>query len=129
MLVPDLVSRIEERDKLPRQGISKRDSPRLVIVAQRTGEPEIVLLSQPTEGLRDEVIQLHRRADDGLGGQAIPATMSSLSRYLGAQRGWNASLGHSTTQEAVSRVETSRPRCFNNAAAWPRTSMARSYSR
>lgn len=45
-----------------------------VIIAKRAGKPEVCFFGLPTERLRNNVVELHRGADNCFLGQAIAAT-------------------------------------------------------
>src|SRR5208337_4031896 len=100
-----------------------RNPAALGIVAEGTGKPEILLFSQASERLRDEVIQLHGRADDGLRRQAVPTAVSCLGGDLDAQCLRDARPAH----DVAARSERSCPRSFKIAAARARISIDRSY--
>jgi len=64
MFAPDLMPRIEQTHDLTRDRVEGRDPAPLVVVAQRTGEPEVLFLGLSAKGLWNQMIDLHWRPND-----------------------------------------------------------------
>ncbi len=84
--MPILVPRIEQPHDFTANRIFERDPAALGIIAKRTGKPEIVLLCDASEGLRNQVIELHGRTDDRFRRQAVPTAVSRLGGDPGTKR-------------------------------------------
>src|SRR5207245_7796022 len=69
---------VEQARDLARRGVRYGDAVVLVVVTRRTGQPEVVLDGLPAERDRGDVIELHRRTDDGLGREAVAAAVPGL---------------------------------------------------
>ena len=54
----------------------------LVVVAHRAREPEVLPEGWPAQRLGDDVIDLHRRADDARRGQAVTAAVTCVGGDL-----------------------------------------------
>ena len=82
-----LPSRVEEHYDLARQRIEARGAVTLESIARGAGQPEILLDGEATPGLRDEVVDLQRRANDLLGREAIPTPVAGMPPHQFPQRG------------------------------------------
>ena len=106
MFRPDLSPRIEKALHFSGEQVQERDSIRFMVIAQCASKPEVLFLSRPAQRLRNDVVELHGRADDGLCGKAIPATIAGLSGHSVPDWLWNVSTAH----VPFFRQETSCPR-------------------
>src|SRR5437762_9722232 len=122
VLVPELMTRVEEAHGFARDGIDRRNAICLMIVAQRARKPEVFFLAQTAERLRDQVVQLHRTANDRFRAQTLTAAVS--------RRGANASADFfgnvRTTHGLPAASEIGCPRSLRRAAARARRSIVRS---
>lgn len=121
VFTPHLVAGIEETCKRSCHRVLGSNLVAFVFIAKGTGQPEIVFLTRPTQRLRDDVINLHGRADDIFGREAVTTAVLGLRRDVCAQRFRDVCPAHG------SRTLTSRPRCLSRSAARARKSMMRSY--
>ncbi len=78
VLFPDVEPGIEEAYELAISRILGRDPTALVLVAEATGEPEIVFDGRASQRGGEEVVHFHRCPGDGLTGQAITAAVAGL---------------------------------------------------
>ena len=73
---PSLEAWVEQCNASAGPRVSRAGLSRLVVVAQATGEPEILLTIGPTCGFRDEVLNLEWPQDVLLRTQTIPAAIA-----------------------------------------------------
>jgi hypothetical protein len=69
---------IEKSNEQAGLGILTGDSGSLVLIAERAGEPEIILNSEPAQRPGKEMLHFHGRAHDGFLSQAITTAMPRL---------------------------------------------------
>lgn len=89
VLVPDLFTRIEERDHAATDWIGAIHSRSLGTVAQRTGQPEILLSGRSAGGYRDDVLQVQRHGGEQLGSQTVAAPLAGRAGDFLAHRPGN----------------------------------------
>ena len=82
---PSLAARVEQRHASARERVGRTGLNRLVVVAQATGEPEIVLPIGPARGLRDDVLDFEQAQDVLLRAQTIPTAVACLGQNSSAQ--------------------------------------------
>ena len=125
MFTPYLTARIKQAYDLTCERIKEGNTVALMVIAQRTGQPQIGFFRWTTKRLRNEVIDLHRHTDNRLRRETIATPVACLSRHLLAQGLRNVGATHAW----VSKSETLCPRALSKAAACARTSIVRSYWR
>lgn len=81
MVLPLLMSWIEDADSCPGFEIAEEKAVALVLVARRAGQPQIVLYGGPTERSWEQMIDLHQSAGYCHLGQAVATAVSSLLRH------------------------------------------------
>lgn len=123
MFTPALLPGIEEGYDLVSGLIKCGNSITLIIIAQFTGKPKILILGSPSQGFWDDVIYFHRRTSKLFLRQTVAAAKARLLRYSKTQRLRDVGFAHSF----LSKTFTSCPRRFRIAAASARISIVRSY--
>jgi len=78
VFLPYLVARIKEPHNFICERIKCGDPVAFVIVAERASQPEIIFFGEAAERLWNDVVNLHRRAHNGLGSEAIATPMAGL---------------------------------------------------
>src|SRR5262249_48759860 len=91
---PHLSTWVEEPHHLSGEGIEGCDPVALVIVAHRAQKPQVLPHGGTAEGLGNDVVDLHRRAGDPRGGQAVTTAAPRFSRNLLAQRLLDVATAH-----------------------------------
>ncbi len=124
MLAPTLLTGVEDAHPRPSGRIDDEHAVALVVIAERTGKPEVAFLRWSAEGPRDQMIDLHGLSDDKLLGQAVTTAMSRLLRHSTPQVARDMGGAH----RMVRRLEMSCPRLLRSLAACARINIARSYS-
>ena len=113
MVLPLLVTWIEQSDRLSRSRIGGGYPTSFRVVACGACQPEVVLLSGTSQHFGDQVFDLHGKACDCFLCEAVSATMgrlsgNSVSQGLGDIR---------VTHRELRNSEGSCPRCFQITAA------------
>ncbi len=85
MLTPHLMAGIKEAGLLARFWVNADDATALVLITQGAGKPQIVGIGWAAKDFGDNMLDLHRRADDIRRGQAIATAPARFRRYLFAQ--------------------------------------------
>ena len=81
MSVPLLAARVEQPHNLTGHRVKGSKTSAFVLVTERACEPEVSLLGQSPERLRNDVVDLHGGTDHGLLSQTIAHRVKKVIRH------------------------------------------------
>src|SRR6266545_163436 len=124
VLHPFLQTRIEDSHVASGLRIDDEKPIAFMVVAERTGKPEIALGRWPAEGTWDQMVEFHRSSNDNFLGQTVATSVARLLGDEPAQLDRDVLRAH----RGARSVETSCPRSLRSLAACARISIVCSYS-
>lgn len=89
MLVPALLARIEQGKRLGGLRVGRVRLSVFEFIAAAAGKPQVFFDGLPAQSVRDEVFNLHCRADERFARQAISAPITRLLPDAPGQSDWN----------------------------------------